>query len=60
MNYLHFIDLFGRTSDDPVLKEKLQAEGVTSIPPIPRDEDSVSVELDGCVLGFSDPHIPAW
>lgn len=57
MNYLNFLELLGRTSDDATLVAALKERGITNIPPIPRDEMSVSVQLDACVLGFADPNV---
>ena len=57
MNYLHFLELLGRTSDNESLTAALKQQGVTEIPSIPPDQMSVSVQLNACVLGFSDPHL---
>lgn len=54
MDYQKWVDLFGRTNNDPHLTENLKRAGVTKRVVMPRDEIYLSVDADGMTLQFQD------
>ena len=54
MSYLPWIDLLGRTSEDPEVLKLLANEGVDEVPPPDRGSVTIWMNFGACSLVFTD------
>jgi hypothetical protein len=57
MDYRVWQELFGRTADDPAVKQRLLAAGVTKRLVMPRGELDLLVSIAGMTLNFQDAQL---